>query len=195
MRAVILALFAVVPAAVAAPSKQSQPTAEAGPSEDAAPDAADAPDLAPGTARPPAVHREGDYGGVRPGRAAAGDGSRRSKQPRKGTLSWIGFEAKDGSAEVFLQSVASFEMTQRVENSTLIVNLTGVSQLGQNTWRHIDTRFFDSPISRIVAKRGRGAGLEIRIEFKTKSAAREATARTSTEPDGMYYAYLSFAAS
>lgn len=202
MRAVILALVAVVPSAVAAPPKQPQPNAEAGPAEDGAAEAVDTAD-APDTAPPPSAHREGDYGGVRPGGQGNGDAHRRSKASPRGTLSWIGFEAKDGGADVFLQSAAAFEMTQRVEKGTLIVNLSGISQLGQNTWRYIDTRFFDSPISRIVAKRvgaarsskassGRGAGVEVRIDFKTKAGAREAAVRNSTDADGMYYAYLSF---
>lgn len=207
MRAVILALFAAIPSAFAAPSKQPEPKAEAGASDSAteAADVIDAPDSARETA-PPSAHREGEYGGVRPGGAGDNDASRRSKSLRKGMLSWIGFDAKDGGGDVFLQSPAEFELTQRVENGTLIVSLGGVSQLGQNTWRFIDTRFFDSPIARIVARRvsarrgtkaspPRSAGIEVRIDFKTKADAREATVRNSTDADGMYYAYLSFSGS
>lgn len=203
MRAVILALFAVVPSAVAAPQKPPESASEAD-----APDATDAPDArdSGAGAAPPAAHREGEYGGVRPGNAPAGDARPRAKMPRKGTLSWIGFEAKNGGADVFLQAPANFDVAQRVENGTLVVHLTGISQLGQNTWRYIDTRFFDSPVSRIVAKRvgaarpskaspGHAAGVEVRISFKDKAAVREASLRNATEADGMYYAYLSFSGS
>lgn len=204
MRAVILALFAIVPAAVAAPQKPTESAPEADAPEAA--DAPDAPDSVPSSAAPPAAHREGDYGGVRPGIPPARDARHRAKAPRKGTLSWIGFEAKAGGADIFLQAPANFEVAQRVENGTLVVHLSGISQLGQNTWRHIDTRFFDSPVSRIVAKRvgaarpskaspGHAAGVEVRISFKDKAAVREASIRNATEADGMYYAYLSFAGS
>lgn len=157
---------------------------------------------APAVADP---HTEGQYGGVTPGEAQPHDDGKPGKPrhpPPKGTLTWIGFEAKDGGAEVFFQSVAPFELSQRIEGSTLVVHL-GLTRLGQNTWRQIDTRFFDNPLSGILAKavgaaratkdrRAHGAGIDARIAFKSAKDAHEATLRTATESDGMYYAYLSF---
>jgi hypothetical protein len=151
-------------------------------------------------------HKEGQYGGVTPGEAPLHDTSAKPARPRrpppKGTLTWIGFEAKDGGAEVFFQAVAAFELTQRVEGGTLVVHL-GLPRLGHNTWRQIDTRFFDNPLAGIVARPVRAAratkdrpahaaGIEARITFKNPRDTREATVRTATEADGMYYAYLSF---
>jgi hypothetical protein len=151
-------------------------------------------------------HKEGQYGGVTPGevspRESAGKPARSRRPPPKGTLTWIGFEAKDGGAEVFFQSVAPFELTQHVEGASLIVNLR-LQRLGHNTWRQIDTRFFDNPLSGIVARAvgaaratkdrpARAAGIEARIAFKNAKDAREAAVRTATEADGMYYAYLTF---
>lgn len=138
-------------------------------------------------------HGEGDYGGVAPGHKPD-----KIKKLPKGTLAWIGFEAKSGGAEVFFQSIAPFEVAQHVENGVLVVNLTGVTRLGQNTWRPIETRFFDTPVARIAAKyagktRAHGAGIEVRIAFKNAKDAKEGTFRSATEADGMYYAYLSFA--
>jgi len=156
-----------------------------------------------------APHKEGQYGGVTPGEPPARDipaGPARPAKPRRppprGTLTWIGFEAKDGGAEVFFQSVAPFEVSQRVEGASLIVHL-GLPRLGHNTWRQIDTRFFDNPLSGIVARAvraaratkdhpARAAGIEARIAFKNPKDAREAAVRTATEADGMYYAYLKF---
>jgi hypothetical protein len=149
-------------------------------------------------------HREGQYGGVAPGevqpRDTAGKPARPRRPPPKGTLTWIGFAAKDGGAEVFFQSVARFELSQRVEGGTLIVHL-GLTRLGHNTWRQIDTRFFDNPLSGIAARaasavratkdrKGHPAGIDVRIAFKNPRDAREAVVRTATEADGMYYAYL-----
>src|SRR6201995_5681734 len=100
-------------------------------------------------------HRGGQCGGVAPGEVQARDTSAKPAKPRrpppKGTLTWIGFEAKDGGAEVFFQSVAPFELTQRIEGGNLVVHL-GLRQLGHNTWRQIDTRFFDNPLSSIAAR-------------------------------------------
>jgi len=148
-------------------------------------------------------HKEGQYGGVTPGDPPTEKRSEKPKRPPpKGTLTWIGFEAKNGGAEVFFQSVAPFTLAQHVEGGALVVHLS-LSKLGPNTWRQVDTRFFDNPLSGIVARAvgatratktraARGAGIEARIAFKNAKDAREGSVRTATEADGMYYAYLAF---
>ncbi len=153
---------------------------------------------------PNGPHREGDYGGVVPG--AKPDPSARpgriKRLPRRGTLSWIGFEAKDGGAQLFFQSVAPFELTQRVEGGSLIVHLS-LGRLGPNTWRQIDTRFFDNPIAGMVARQVRAAratklrpaqrsGIDVNIAFKNPKDAREGALRSQAEADGMHYVYLTF---
>lgn len=150
------------------------------------------------------LHREGQYGGVTPGEVQPHAPSSKPARPRhpppRGTLTWIGFSARDGGAEVFFQSIAPFEVSQRLEGSALVVHL-GLTRLGPNTWRQVDTRYFDNPLSGIVARavgaaratKGRpahGAGIDVRIAFKSPRDVREATVRTATEPDGMSYAYL-----
>src|SRR5215813_13351766 len=101
------------------------------------------------------LHREGQYSGVTPGEVQPRDPSSKPARPRRppprGTLTWIGFSAKGGGAEVFFQSVAPFDVSQRVDGNTLVVHL-GLTHLGHNPWRQIDTRFFDNPLSGIVAK-------------------------------------------
>lgn len=139
---------------------------------------------------------EGEYGGVKPGepRKTPEPGKKAKKPPPKGTLSWIGFEAKDGGSHIFLQSVAAFEVNQRVDGNTLVVTLSGLSRLAPNTWRFIDTRFFETPVSRVVAKK-KGKSVELRVSFKNAKDAAQGSLRTATEADGLYYAYLSFAGS
>jgi hypothetical protein len=159
----------------------------------------------PSAADPPGVaHAEGDYGGVVPGQPQRNDNKGKIKRSAaKGTLTWIGFEAKNGGAEVFFQSVAPFELEQHVEGGQLVVVLGGLNRLGQNTWRPVDTRFFDNPLAKIAAARvgaaratkdkaAHAAGIEIRIAFKNAKDAHEATVKSATEADGMFYAYLSF---
>jgi hypothetical protein len=142
---------------------------------------------------PKGPNAEGEYGGVQPGEGKKPDAPKKPKKPvRKGTLSWIGFETKNGGSEVFFQSVAPFEVNQRVDKGAVVVTLAGLSKLGHNTWRPIDTRFFETPIARIAAKK-KGKGVEVRIAFKTGTSAAQGSVRTATEADGMYYAYLSFA--
>ena len=134
---------------------------------------------------------EGDYGGVQPGQGKRPEPKKHKKPPPKGTLSWLGFEAKSGGADVFFQSVAPFEVQQRVDGGALVVTLGGLSRLGHNTWRPIDTRFFETSIARITAKK-KGRSVEVRIAFKNAKDAAQGSVRTATEADGMYYAYLSF---
>ena len=151
-------------------------------------------------------HREGEYGGVVPGqkREAPGRPTRPARPPPRGTLSWIGFEAKDGGAQVFFQSVAPFEVQQRLEGGAVVVHLA-LTRLGPNTWRQVDTRFFDSPLAGIAARGvgaaratkaqpARGAGIDVRIAFKDPKAVQLGALRTATEVDGMFYAYLAFPA-
>jgi hypothetical protein len=137
-------------------------------------------------------HKEGDYGGVAPGGQGPKDKPPRPKRmPPKGTLSWIGFEPKNGGAALFFQSVAAFDVKQKVEGSTLVVHLN-LNRMGANSWRQIDTRYFDNPLSFIIAKPGRG-GIDVKITFKSPKDAREGTVRAAAaDADGMYYAYLAF---
>lgn len=135
----------------------------------------------------PGPHPEGQYGGVQPGHKP----EKPKRPPAKGTLSWIGFEPKNGTSEVFFQSIAPFDLSQHVDKGVLVIDLN-LTRLGQNTWRPIDTRFFDTPLARITAKRGK-KGVEVRIAFKNPKDAKEGALRTATEADGFYYAYLDFA--
>jgi hypothetical protein len=149
----------------------------------------------------PGPHPEGAYGGVVPGQEREPPVRPKRPSPR-GTLTWVGFEAKDGGAQVFFQSVAPFKVRQHLEGSTLVVHLS-LTRLARNMWRRLDTRFFDNPLSEIDARAvgarratktrpARGPGLEVRIKFKNPKDAREGTLRTATEADGRFYAYLTF---
>ncbi len=135
---------------------------------------------------------EGEYGGVQPGQTQKPEpGKKAKKPPPKGTLSWVGFEAKDGGAQLFFQSASPFEVTQRVDGGALVVSLSGLSRLGGNTWRFIDTRFFETTLAKVAPKR-KGKGIEVRVTFKNPKDAAQGSVRTATEADGLYYAYLSF---
>jgi hypothetical protein len=201
MRAVtLLAVLLTAPLAFAAPKKGKRPVPKPTAGDAAPAIAADGPDEAVAVSPVP-LHGEGDYSGVKPGVAPSADGKKPKRPPPKGTLSWIGFEAKSGNAEIFLQSVAPFEVAQHVDNGALVVDLGGLDKLGQNTWREVDARFFDTPVARITAKhvgaaRGKnphGAGIEVRITFKYAKDAHEGSLRSANEADGMYYQYLTFA--
>jgi len=202
MRLVLLTVLLTGPVAIAAPRTKKAPTPSPS-APTARPTTADSPeDPAAIAVSSNGPHGEGEYGGVKPGVLPRADNGKKPKRrPSKGTLSWIGFEAKSGGAEVFLQSVAAFEVGQHVDGSTLVIELAGLDKLGQNTWRDVDTRFFEQPLARITAKRvGAARGthphpteVEVHITFKNPKEAQQGRLRAATEADGMYYQYLSFA--
>ncbi len=136
---------------------------------------------------------EGEYGGVSPG---SNQGKRNRLQPptHKGTLSWLGFASKNGGAEVFFQSAAAFEIDQRVDGGVLSIRLRGLTKQVANTRRPIDTRFFDNPLARVVAKvvKGKTPGIDVRITFKNPKDVNVGAVRTATEADGLFYVYVSF---
>lgn len=148
-------------------------------------------------------HREGVYGGVNPIAPTDANKVRQKGATTKRTLHWIGFQAHGGSTQIFLQAAQPFTVDQRVEGGTLVVRITGLTKLGHNVRRPMDTRYFDGPVTRITAKARRAehghkgvaavpAGVDVMISFRDGKAS-AGDLRTATEADGMYYAYLGFA--
>lgn len=138
-----------------------------------------------------AVRNEGQYSGVSSG---SGQDKRNRPAAAKATLSWLGFAAKNGGAEVFFQASAPFEIEQRVDGGVLSVRLIGLSKQVANTRRPIDTRYFDNPLARVAAKaiKGKTPGIDVRIVFKNAKDAKPGVMRTATEADGLFYVYLAF---
>ena len=148
------------------------------------------------------AHREGVYGGVNPIEPADANKVKHKDAAAKKTLHWIGFQQERGSTEVFLQAAEPFTIDQHVDGKTLVVSISGLTRLGKNVRRPLDTRYFDGPIVRITSKARRAqrarrghaavaAGVDVTIAFRDGSAV-TADVRTATENDGMYYAYLTF---
>jgi hypothetical protein len=164
--------------------------------------------LAPGSALagpdPAEPHKEGEYGGVTPGEAPSPSAkpAKSKRPPPKGTLTWLGFEAKDGGAQLFFQAASAFEIKQYVDGKQLVIHL-GLTRLGPNTWRQVDTRFFDNPLAGVIARPvgasratrtrpAHGRGISVRVSFKNPRDVKEGTVTTKVEPDGMHYAYVAF---
>jgi hypothetical protein len=146
------------------------------------------------------VRKEGQYAGVKPGVGL----DKPTRAPKKKSLLWVGFTAKDGGgSELFFRAVEPFGVSQRVEGKTLIVVLEGLKSQARNTRRPLDTRFFESSIARVTTRKvgarrarkgvaGHPAGIEVRITFKDARDLREGNLRTDTGADKMFYAYLGF---
>lgn len=199
--ALVLAVATAVTAALAPARAQGADGDEPGEPDEPDEPAVERPARPPRPA--PTPNREGEYTGAKPGVRPGENEGHPQRKPKPGVLSWIGFEAKDGGATVWLQAASKLEVDQHLEGSTLVVHVSGVRRMVRNLSRHIDTRFFDNPLAKITAKvvgkrrarkgrPARDAGVEVRIQFKNPKDAREAEVRMGSEADGLQYAYLTF---
>jgi hypothetical protein len=203
MRSICLALVGVLALAsgVQAQDEGDSDSDGVAPPDDKRPDA---PVAAPGAPPPGDVHKEGDYGGVTPGKApaAAEAAPKKAKKPRKApkqpTVQWVGFQDMGGgSARVFVQLSKDAEYQQGVAGDTLVVFLPGAALGNRNNGRFIDTTFFDTRIAKIEAKKvkrakGHPAGVQVIIHFK-KGGPSQADAKAQTGQDGQHFLYLDFA--
>jgi hypothetical protein len=153
---------------------------------------------------PPAVvHREGEYGGVVPGRVPAN--KRLSRYLRSGSfLTWVGFQPLEaGSSRIFVQMTRDATFEQTLVGDKLVVSIEGVRFATRHARRFVDTGFFDSSVRRIDARavrpmqsrRGqpeRAGSIELVLTFKNPADARPGSARAVTKPDGFHYLYLDF---
>ena len=142
--------------------------------------------------------KEGEYGGVIPGKGTT------KKRKGKNALSWVGFQPKDdGAVRIFVQLSNEVPFDQAVRNGVLYIKLQGAKYRNRNARRRLDTRFSDTSISRVTtryvrkrrARKGRpaqSAGVEIRIQFKKPDDAREARTELVAEKDGYTYLFLDF---
>ena len=141
-----------------------------------------------------APHKEGEYGGVVPGKAPEGAPTHK-KKPKGPTLTWVGFQTfEGGSSRVFVQLNVQASYTQNVVGDELVVTVAGVKLGNFNHGRPLDTSFFAAAVARVKAQRvkGRGAaGVELRIKFKG-GAPQQADAHLEPAQDGYQYLYLDF---
>jgi hypothetical protein len=181
-------------------------SAESGEPDDPGGSEGDAKAAAKENQAPPA-HPEGEYGGVVPGRpapppqASAAAGKPRPK-PTKPTVTWLGFQPLEGAASrVFVQLSTQGSYSQSVVGKELVVRVEDVRLGAYNQTRPLDTRFFQTPVARVVARRvakkGRGknrtpGGVELRISFKDTRDVRASDAHIEAASDGYVYLYLDF---
>jgi hypothetical protein len=161
----------------------------------------DAPSAAPADkadAKGADVRREGDYGGVVPGREGKTNGKHGRRPPKGLVVTWIGFQAKEGgAARIFVQLSGEATYDQKVVADKLVVFVAGARLGTRNHGRFIDTSFFDTSVARIEgknvgARRGQKAGVELTVRFK-KGGAKNADLKEETSADGHRYLFVDFA--
>jgi hypothetical protein len=140
----------------------------------------------------------GEYSGVPDAEAGAGSKVGHVRRGRYPQVLWLGFRARDeGGARLFVQLDRDVASSQAVVGGKLVISLPGARAASRNSLRWMDTRFFDSGVARIEArragrKRGQKAGIEIVVTFKDKVAPAEGSIASAQGKDGLTYLSLDF---
>jgi hypothetical protein len=144
------------------------------------PTAAQAP--AP-TATPPA---DPGYVGVVPGRAQLPTHLRGRPGTTPTVVTWPGFQPRaDGASRFFVQLTSQVTYEARAENGRFVVVLRGVRIPDRQTRRELDTRFFQTPVTRArLERRGRR---DIAFVFDLRAAV---TPMVSLDVGADGYAFL-----
>ena len=127
------------------------------------------------------------YDGVTPGSATRNP---LPSAPREGAyLVWTGFQMTASGSEVFLQTTRAITVEHtKSSRSTLVLRLQGCRIHMANNRRKIDTRFFATPVTSVVAKQ-RGKNIEVLIALREPTSVDE---RSQAGPDGTQFVVLGF---
>lgn len=135
-------------------------------------------------------HDLGEYAGVKPG------GEQLPAIPatpgaRPAAITWPGFQMRpDGSSRVFLQTTVP--LTTQTENTgdQVIVELGAAQIAGQTNALPLDTRFFNTPVTKIHLKRVKG-----RVQLVlTMRAPATPTVTSERAASGFHFLYIDFPA-
>jgi hypothetical protein len=138
---------------------------------------------------PPASTAHEGYAGVKPGgdqvpTAMVKPGT------TPATITWPGFQMRpDGSSRVFLQSSAPLDThAAMTSEKLLVVDLGDVRIAGRTNRYPLETRFFNTPVTRVELKRaGKRAVLEITLRASVQPNLSSEQARS-----GFYFVYIDF---
>lgn len=131
------------------------------------------------------------YPGVVPGTGNLPPRADAARRSQARLLTWPGFQARpDGVSRVFVQTSTAVAHTTSSERGRFVLLLQNTGVHLRNNRRPLETRYFNSPVSRIVVE-PRGRNLAIVIELRG-----EATPRVYTEAgqNGFHFVFAEFPA-
>lgn len=133
-------------------------------------------------------HPRGTYTGVLPG----GDQPPAIPiKPGEGkcAITWPGFQMRpDGSSRVFIQSTRPLTVTSEVKGNRIVVDLAKADIVGDNTRLPLETRFFNTPVTRATILRTAKLTqlvLDMRANVQPKISSERASS-------GFHFLYLDF---
>lgn len=137
---------------------------------------------------PEPEHERGTYLGVKPG------GPERPAVPTgpgltPAVVTWPGFAMRsDGGSRFFLQLTAPVDVAHQTLPNKIVVDLQGARVAGTNNRYPLETRFFNTPVTRAVLKRTKTTTtLEL---FLRKPAQPRISSRAA--PSGYHFLYVDF---
>jgi hypothetical protein len=137
-----------------------------------------------------ATNAPGSYAGVKPGgeqlpAIAAKPGA------TPAAVTWPGFQMQpDGSSRVFLQTTAPVATQTQNSGKQVIVDLGACTIAGDTNALPLDTRFFNSPVTRITLRREKGR-LRLVLSLRKPVTPSVTTERASS---GFHFVYVDFPA-
>ncbi len=131
-------------------------------------------------------HRAGTYAGVSPG------GSQPPPVPVEAgktppTVTWPGFQMRpNGTSRVFIESTSSVRVETSTSPGKFTVKLTGAHVAGHTNRLPLETRFFNTPVTRVQIVDQRD-GVSIVLELR---AAVHPEVSSERGPSGYYFTYI-----
>jgi hypothetical protein len=136
----------------------------------------------------------GAYPGVRPGSSNPPplDGVARARAAHGERLvTWPGFQMlADGRSQFFLQTSGPIRITERRGDDRFSLLLTNTSTHLRNTRRPLETRFFNTPVTRATVKRHGRKDLSVVFELRAPATP---TVTSEARDDGYHYVLVTFA--
>jgi hypothetical protein len=133
-------------------------------------------------------HPLGTYAGVAPG-ASIAPPVQATRTESKPLITWPGFQMRpDGTSRVFIQSTAALTPQPSAAAAKFSVHLAGAKVAGNTNRLPLETRFFNTPVSRVnidVQRDGVTLVLDMRADVSPVVSSERG-------PTGYYFLYIDF---
>lgn len=131
-------------------------------------------------------HPPGTYGGVVPG-ASSAPAVAVAKSETKSMITWPGFQMRqDGTSRVFIQSTSALTPQPSAAGPRFTVYLPGAKVAGNTNKLPLETRFFNTPVSRVNLEQQRD-GVTLVLDLRANIAPVVSSERG---PTGYYFLYI-----
>ena len=134
----------------------------------------------------PEGHPLGSYAGVVPG-ASTPPAVPVARGETKPVITWPGFQMRqDGTSRVFIQSTTALTPQSSSEGARFTVFLPGAKVAGNTNRLPLETRFFNTPVSRVNIEVQRG-GVSLVLDMRAEISPIVSSERG---PAGYYFLYI-----